>query len=101
MMSVDRVSELNEFADAIDNCPSDSNPGQEDTDGNGLGDALEMILGTDPLDPDTDGANDGDEIIAGTDPLDPDSTPIPEPASVLLQAAALRTSLGIRRRRVH
>ena len=81
MMSVDRVSELNEFADAIDNCPSDSNPGQEDTDGNGLGDALEMIL--------------------GTDPLDPDSTPIPEPASVLLQAAALRTSLGIRRRRVH
>ena len=80
-MSADRVSELNEFADAIDNCPSDSNPGQEDTDGNGLGDALEMIL--------------------GTDPLDPDSTPIPEPASVLLQAAALRTSLGIRRRRVH
>ncbi len=80
-MSADRVSELNEFADAIDNCPSDSNPGQEGTDGNGLGDALEMIL--------------------GTDPLDPDSTPVPEPASVLLQAAALLTLLGIRRRRIH
>lgn len=44
-----------------------------DTDGDGLSDALEMALGTDPLDPDTDGdgINDGDEVDAGSDPTNP------------------------------
>ncbi len=42
-----------------------------DTDGDGLTDAEELALGTDPLMSDTDGGgvNDGDELANGTDPL--------------------------------
>ncbi|MEM1228970.1 MAG: Calx-beta domain-containing protein, partial [Pseudomonadota bacterium] len=42
-----------------------------DTDGDGLSDAQEAALGTDPNNPDTDngGVNDGDEVANGTDPL--------------------------------
>lgn len=44
-----------------------------DTDGDGLTDSMEALLGTDPNNPDTDGGgiSDGDEITAGTDPLNP------------------------------
>lgn len=43
--------------------------------GDGLTDAQEESLGTDPTKPDTDfdGLQDGEESIYGTDPLDPDS----------------------------
>ncbi len=43
-----------------------------DPDGDGLSDAQEAILGTDPNNPDSDGdgRDDGSEVIAGTDPLD-------------------------------
>jgi len=47
-----------------------------DTDGDGLTDALEAILGTNPniSDTDNDGLSDGDEInLYGTDPLDTDT----------------------------
>jgi len=46
-----------------------------DTDGDGLDDADELALGTDPsnADPDEDGLNDGDEVAAGTDPTNADS----------------------------
>ncbi|NOJ79128.1 adventurous gliding motility protein AgmC [Myxococcus xanthus] len=47
-----------------------------DTDGDGLTDAEEVVLGTDPENPDTDGDGlpDGIEVnTAGTDPLDDDS----------------------------
>jgi len=45
-----------------------------DTDGDGLTDAEEGTLGTDPTDPDTDGdgMSDGAEVAAGLDPLDAD-----------------------------
>jgi hypothetical protein len=47
----------------------------QDSDGDGLLDAEEIALGTDPLDPDTDGDGlpDGTEVAHGTDPLDPDT----------------------------
>ena len=78
------------MGDNGDNCPADANPGQEDLDNDGqgdacdtdddndgLGDALEAALGTDPLNSDTDGdgASDGLEIGAGTDPLSAASFP--------------------------
>ncbi len=47
-----------------------------DTDGDGLTDEEEAVLGTDPNDPDSDddGLNDGDEVdVYGTNPLDDDS----------------------------
>ncbi len=46
-----------------------------DRDGDGLSDAAELELGTDPLraDTDQDGLDDGVEIEAGTDPFDSDS----------------------------
>ena len=48
---------------------------REDSDGDGLSDAKEAELGTDPQDPDSDddGINDGDEVALGTDPNNADS----------------------------
>jgi hypothetical protein len=51
-----------------------TDPGNPDTDGDGLGDGDEVARGTDPLDEDTDGDGfgDGDEVLElGSDPLDP------------------------------
>ena len=46
-----------------------------DSDGDGLDDDTEALLGTDPLAPDTDGdgVDDGQEVTDGSDPLDPGS----------------------------
>lgn len=46
-----------------------------DTDGDGLTDFEEALIGTDPRNPDTDddGINDGDEVELGTDPLNLDT----------------------------
>lgn len=48
-----------------------------DTDGDGLSNPEEMVIGTNPgaVDTDGDGFNDGVEVRAGTDPLDPQSFP--------------------------
>jgi hypothetical protein len=52
--------------DESDVCPLIFDPGQEDFDGDGAGDACDA-------DDDDDGLFDGEEFLAGTDPLDPDS----------------------------
>lgn len=48
---------------------------REDSDGDGLSDAREAELGTDPSNPDSDGdgINDGDEVALGTDPNNADT----------------------------
>ncbi len=56
------------------NCPDKSEPADLDTDGDGLFDAEEAELGTDPnlVDSDGDTYTDYDEQVEGTNPLDPD-----------------------------
>jgi Bacterial TSP3 repeat len=53
----------------------DNEADDSDSDGDGLSDAEEQSLGTNPNDPDSDddGLQDGDEVERGTAPLDPDS----------------------------
>ena len=52
-----------------------TDPDEADTDGDGLDDGDEVELGSDPLEPDTDGdgLNDGDDVAAGGDPTKTDS----------------------------
>jgi YD repeat-containing protein len=52
--------------------------GNVDSDGDGLSDAQEILIGTDPFNPDTDGDgfSDGVEVASGSDPLDPNCTPL-------------------------
>jgi hypothetical protein len=52
-----------------------------DSDGDGLTDSQETLLGTDPglEDTDTDGVHDGAEVEAGTSPLDPSDAPAWQP----------------------
>jgi pimeloyl-ACP methyl ester carboxylesterase len=54
-----------------------TDPTKADTDGDGLKDGEEQAYRTNPLVADTDGDtfNDGDEVAAGTNPLDPNSIP--------------------------
>jgi hypothetical protein len=56
----------------------------DDDDDDGLTDATEGLLGTDPLlaDTDGDGFDDGEEVAAGTDPNDPGSFPAGGPPAV-------------------
>jgi YD repeat-containing protein len=57
-----------------------------DSDGDGLSDDEERLLGTDPFNPDTDGDGypDGLEVALGSDPLDPRSVPDIRPPAILI-----------------
>jgi hypothetical protein len=52
--------------------------GSMDSDGDGLSDLQEIMIGTDPFNPDTDGDgfSDGVEVVSGSDPLNPLCTPL-------------------------
>ncbi|MFZ9888012.1 MAG: MYXO-CTERM sorting domain-containing protein [Myxococcota bacterium] len=69
-------SERTNSRDPVDN-PLDDNGNLDDDDGDGLDNATEGTIGTDPNDPDTDndGINDGTEVNGANDtnPLDPDT----------------------------
>lgn len=53
-----------------------TDPKKEDTDGDGLGDGIEVIYRMNPLDADMDkdGVNDGQEVERGSDPFFPDQS---------------------------
>lgn len=55
--------------------PNDPSVASQDTDGDGLTNLQEFLLGTDPRNPDTDGdgVSDGEEVKRGTNPLNPDT----------------------------
>ncbi len=87
-MALDRDTDT--VLDGNDNCDATANPGQQNFDGDGQGDACdsdddndmltdqqELALGTDPLDTDSDddGFSDNEEVFAGSDPLSAQSTP--------------------------
>ncbi len=57
--------------------PNDAGDAMVDSDGDGLNNSIEFVLGTSPkmLDTDSDGYTDKQEFDAGTDPLDPSSYP--------------------------
>lgn len=67
-----------------------------DTDGDGLTDEEEIIVGTDPLNPDTDGDGfpDGLELALGSNPLDPNSIPDIRPPSVFVSALLNIQNIG-------
>ena len=71
------TAEQGSAAVAEDEVPNES-VGPVDSDGDGLDDAVESELGTDPLawDSDGDGVSDGEEVATGTDPFDPASFPV-------------------------
>ncbi len=55
-----------------------TNPNNEDTDGDGLGDGVEVVNRMNPLDPDMDrdGVNDGQEVANRTDPFFPEQADV-------------------------
>ena len=61
-------------ADADETLRTGTDPTRADTDGDGIGDGVEIVNRMNPLDADMDrdGMSDGDEVRAGTDPFFPD-----------------------------
>jgi len=65
-----------------------------DSDADGLPNGLEILVGTDPLNPDTDSDSfsDGVEVASSSDPLDPSSTPLTSRISGYLTSKAFSVS---------
>ena len=62
------------ISDADEPLRTGTDPKKQDTDGDGLGDGVEVLNRMNPLDPDmdNDGVNDGQEVAQGSDPFFPD-----------------------------
>ena len=98
------------IADEIDNCPTVSNPEQNNFDGDSLGDVCDtdddndglsdidevLQYGTDPYDPDSDddGVNDGDEVAAGTDPLVDESARPSDAVTAIISSLLLTDTIS-------
>jgi Tol biopolymer transport system component len=81
-----KSSLANQSGAAIGSATGASSSDTTDSDGDGLTDAEERRLGTDPFNPDTDGDGypDGLEVALGSDPLDPTSIPDIRPPAIFI-----------------
>lgn len=73
--SADSAVDSADSGDSVGDTADSGGSSDPDSDGDGISDAGEVILGTDPSNPDTDGdgIDDGTELVGLTDPLDADT----------------------------